>query len=1081
MKLIKRTSLLYQEGNSDKVYEVDLCQTDQDRYVVNFRYGRRGTTLKEGVKTSQAVPEAQAQKVFDQLVGSKVKKGYREVTEEDSRNAPTLQPVETANVPVTDNPRHQAILNRLANQDNSKWPLERAIWRAGELKILEATPLLIQLIGSGEPLRDYCIAWALGWCGDGDESAIPALRGFLDNASTPEFIQRIAFEALLKLSDEQTRVELRSQKLEQLPPELQTALPMGSASLAQNSSSADFANALRTYLDSDDYKHFAVLDTLYQIDNEYVRPALLDILSTAPLKPSYFKAIRHIFKIAEYRLDAEVFSLLTCRFEAESAMYRSNPYYIRLPHGEYLRTYDYRYNDATRGYERFEIREFQLEMQRPDARIAYSTKTREYLIRRVWRTLKQLGEEGSPDYVKMAVSILLQYSDADAEPVKQSIFSRWQRSDTGGWTTIQYPRTWDTFAGYLTLNHILYSNSPRYVLTLNSKAWRYREGYKPGDPEPEVREEAFPELWEQNPTALLRLLLESNCRIVHHFAVKALRACLHPFCDELDLNTLIQLVSAPYEVTAQLGFQLVRDRYNPTQPNHELILAVANCVLPEARTQAYQWIDEQREHFLQDSNAIASLVTSLYDDTRAFARRLLSSSILSDTTAKVLIGRIIAHLLAFDTTSIAPSYSSILAKDIGETLLISFTPQLRTLGLNIVLDLLQHPMPEIQELGARILLNHDTTAADLPSELIESLLASPYESVRGIGVRIFGQLPDETLLQRYELLLAIATHKLSDMRHAIRPVIRRLAMEHPEFTTQLATELINILLTKERYEGVHSDVIRLMREDLPGWMTGITRETAMRLLRAKSSAAQELGGLVLSANCTSWTYEFETSEIVKLANHEILSVREAARNIFLQILDRIRSDTQEMLSAVRLLEAKWEDSREFAQRVFNTNFTAEDWTPEVMVSICDSTREDVRQFGRDLVTRNFQQSYGQDYLLKFSEHPSSDMQSFATNYLEDYAVGNPDRLRELTPYFVSVLCRVNRGRVAKQRVFSFLDAEAQKSEEAAQIVAEILTRQSVTMAIGDKATAIQTMLKIHQSYPQISLPIQLKAVSEIRN
>jgi hypothetical protein len=150
-----------------------------------------------------------------------------------------------------------------------------------------------------------------------------------------------------------------------------------------------------------------------------------------------------------------------------------------------------------------------------------------------------------------------------------------------------------------------------------------------------------------------------------------------------------------------------------------------------------------------------------------------------------------------------------------------------------------------------------------------------------------------------------------------------------------------------------------------------------------------------------------------------------------------------------------------------------------MVSICDSIREDVRQFGRELVTRTFQQSYGQEYLLKFSEHPSADMQLFATNYLENYAVDNPDRLREITPYFVSVLCRVNRGRVAKQRVFAFLDAEAQKSAEAAQIVAEILTKQSVTMAIGDKATAIQTMLKIHQLYPKISLPIQVKPVSVV--
>ena len=101
--------------------------------------------------------------------------------------------------------------------------------------------------------------------------------------------------------------------------------------------------------------------------------------------------------------------------------------------------------------------------------------------------------------------------------------------------------------------------------------------------------------------------------------------------------------------------------------------------------------------------------------------------------------------------------------------------------------------------------------------------------------------------------------------------------------------------------------------------------------------------------------------------------------------------------------------------------------------------------------------------------------------MEQYAVDNCDRLRELTPYFITVLCQVNRGRIAKQRVFDFLEKEAQKSEEAAQVVAEILARQSVTMAIGDKATAIQTMLKIHRNYPQIPLPIQVKPISEIRN
>jgi hypothetical protein len=131
---------------------------------------------------------------------------------------------------------------------------------------------------------------------------VPALRHFCNDASTPEFVQRIAFEALLKLSDEQTRVELRSEKIEQLPSELRD--------LARNDST-DFSNVLSSYLDSSESQRFAILDTIYQIDNEHVRPALLDILRTAPLRYNYFQRIRHIFKIAEYRQDAEVFGILS--------------------------------------------------------------------------------------------------------------------------------------------------------------------------------------------------------------------------------------------------------------------------------------------------------------------------------------------------------------------------------------------------------------------------------------------------------------------------------------------------------------------------------------------------------------------------------------------------------------------------------------------------------------------------------------------------------------------------------------------------------------------------------------------------
>ncbi|HEY9295055.1 MAG TPA: hypothetical protein VIQ31_01545, partial [Phormidium sp.] len=388
---------------------------------------------------------------------------------------------------------------------------------------------------------------------------------------------------------------------------------------------------------------------------------------------------------------------------------------------------------------------------------------------------------------------------------------------------------------------------------------------------------------------MLHLLLESNCQPVHQFAVKALRECSQ-FCTELDAETIIKLLGRHYEVTARFAFELAQSIYNSAAPNLELVLALASCVIPEARTTAFRWIEETREPFLADANFITSLVTSPFADTRQFAHQLLNSSILNDNAVKLLIVKIITEVLGL------PNDAGEEAKDIAETLLTCFTPQLRTLGMSIIQDLLRHPLLEVQELGARILLNHETSAANLPPGLIDSLIVSEYESIRGLGIRIFGQLPDSTLLNQYSLLIAMATHELADIRNAIRPVIRRLAADHSDFAARLATETIDLLMTAKIKEEICQYFVRFLKEDLPEWMTNISKNTALRLLKAKSSATQELGGYVIIANADNWAEEFETMEIVKLADNEILAVREAARQIFLKNLPRLRGNEQEMLS-----------------------------------------------------------------------------------------------------------------------------------------------------------------------------------------
>ena len=67
--------LHYKEGGSDKVY-VGWLEPEGERYHVDFAYGRRGSALKTGRKTSASLPQEAAQAVLDKLLASKMAKGY---------------------------------------------------------------------------------------------------------------------------------------------------------------------------------------------------------------------------------------------------------------------------------------------------------------------------------------------------------------------------------------------------------------------------------------------------------------------------------------------------------------------------------------------------------------------------------------------------------------------------------------------------------------------------------------------------------------------------------------------------------------------------------------------------------------------------------------------------------------------------------------------------------------------------------------------------------------------------------------------------------------------------------------------
>ena len=72
---MEQITLYFKEGTSDKVYQASIEPKDGE-WVVNFAYGRRGSTLNTGTKTSTPVSYDEAKQIFDKLVAEKKAKGY---------------------------------------------------------------------------------------------------------------------------------------------------------------------------------------------------------------------------------------------------------------------------------------------------------------------------------------------------------------------------------------------------------------------------------------------------------------------------------------------------------------------------------------------------------------------------------------------------------------------------------------------------------------------------------------------------------------------------------------------------------------------------------------------------------------------------------------------------------------------------------------------------------------------------------------------------------------------------------------------------------------------------------------------
>jgi len=117
-------SLYYREGSSDKVYHVQL-QAEGQAYVVNFQYGRRGSSLQSDTKTRNPVSLEQAQAIFDRVIKEKRAKGYSTGAAGTPYSGGQAQDVVSGITPALLNTVEEADLEALLEDD--AWALQQKL------------------------------------------------------------------------------------------------------------------------------------------------------------------------------------------------------------------------------------------------------------------------------------------------------------------------------------------------------------------------------------------------------------------------------------------------------------------------------------------------------------------------------------------------------------------------------------------------------------------------------------------------------------------------------------------------------------------------------------------------------------------------------------------------------------------------------------------------------------------------------------------------------------------------------------------------------------------------------------------
>lgn len=1109
MRIVRSARLWFQGGTSDKVYEVDLLENDGlaggARFLVNFRYGRRGASLREGTKTNSPVAREAAEKIFDSVVVSKVNEGYRRTDEPAAvERAPT---VGASGGEASVGGRERELLSRLEACLASPWaPKERdrLLWRIGEVRIRAATPSLVALAGRMRADASYSLVFALARCGGAEAAA--TLRTIAQTASS-QLARNLAGFALVSpmMGEAREPVELDASYPETLvrarqerdPDRIVGALSELAANATQNPARAlDVGRAL------------VALGRAAQGDAE-LKAALAHAIPRLPARPPYLVGLRKLYKYAEMADDAVLFGATAQRFETATPMYKSGLGYGGQVYVPELRR-------------RVRLTDVQ---GTADASVGLADATLRYFKRRIWRTLRKRGELGQPSFAELGAAYLLAIQPADLG--QRLTWTHFVYGEGGQWS--REPRASGPLSKNWTASQLLQRNDPQAKPRSGSLSF-IELPQIPAGPRPE----AFPELWEARPDLGLRLAAESPIWPVAMLGIRVLKANAG-FVSGLSASDLGRLLASPHAEVLQLAFEEARDRLARGAGDDDLLVALLGADLPEARRLAAERIEREPALPWSSASLAFATLTAAHADLAEPILRWARERKLRPGVAEPLARRVAEWLLSVrgsplgdastepaptETLSlvgrgrVAPlgapgeggpsSPDSSLALPSGAQpsplrgpgplgasarsasptrplpngervshpsddtirlvrarLRLLWADRTMPLSAETVQRLMAHPMPAVAAAGIDILGLTGTDPATITDATWRELLGSPSEDVQKAALALFGGLSDEELGKHAPLIAAFATSSSTKLRQAARPLVARIAARDPALADRLARELIDTLFSAAPDDAYPADTVALLREAMPNQLAALDEGMVWRLLQARAKGAQLLGAELLPQRQAD---DFSVRQTARLGNHAHLAVRQWAMAAFEANPARFQDEAQD---AVLLVETEWPEVYDFARRTFD-GWPPEAWTPQTLAVVTDSVKPEVLDFARHLLRSRLRPADAEAQLTRLLEHPAQSMHLLVTEMLTQEAAQSDDAFAKLVPLSRIVMLQVLKGRVAKDRMAAFLKSEALRSRFRAMRIAPLFAELTLSGTERDRAEAVIALRDIGETHPGLA-------------